>query len=189
VSRQARPLADRFWSKVDRSGGPGSCWLWTASLVKGYGQMYVATPDGRFGVRSAHRLAYELTHGPAAEGLELDHLCRVRRCVNPAHLEPVLHRENMERSPIVGRNRSGWRLRPGAMRSARRGLGMTQVDLGCRLGMSHYTVYKLETGKRLQPRGDTVPRIAAVLGVPIEALADWVQAVDPTAVPELAGAA
>src|SRR3546814_19356891 len=47
--------------------------------------------------RQAHRISYELCVGPIPEGMELDHLCRVRRCVNPAHMEPVTHRENVLR--------------------------------------------------------------------------------------------
>ncbi len=89
---------DRFWAKVDKDG-TGGCWLWTAGASHGYGGVRV---DGRY--QKAHRVAYELIVGPIPEGLELDHLCRVRNCVNPAHLEPVTHRENALRSPIMG----GW---------------------------------------------------------------------------------
>jgi HNH endonuclease len=85
-------LADRFWSKVQRTD---TCWLWTAARTHGgYGQFGLARGKA---VR-AHRLAYELTIGPIPDGLELDHLCRVRNCVNPAHLEPVTHAENMRRA-------------------------------------------------------------------------------------------
>lgn len=86
----------RFWAKVDKDA-PGGCWLWTA------GQ----SPDGygKFSLHSrstpAHRLAYELLRGPIPDGLYLDHLCRVRRCVNPAHLEPVTHRENILRGDTL----------------------------------------------------------------------------------------
>jgi len=74
----------RFWSKVDFDG-PGGCWLWTASISsKGYGQSYFK------GVTViAHRLSYELLIGPIPDGLQIDHLCRVRHCVNSDHLEPV----------------------------------------------------------------------------------------------------
>jgi len=53
----------------------------------------------RVGVRTvkAHRYSYELAEGPIPAGLQLDHLCRVRECVQPAHLEPVTHRENVIR--------------------------------------------------------------------------------------------
>lgn len=84
----------RFWAKVDKNG-PGGCWLWTASLIPrtGYGAF---TPRSRTGI-SAHRWAYINTVGAIPEGLVLDHLCRVRRCVNPDHLEPVTPLENTRR--------------------------------------------------------------------------------------------
>jgi hypothetical protein len=75
-------------------GGP--CWIWQRHINdQGYGVV------GRRG--RAHRLMYEEMVGPIPEGLELDHLCRVRACVNPAHLEPVTGAENVRRgnSPSV----------------------------------------------------------------------------------------
>ena len=72
--------------KVDSRG----CWLWQGGLTyQGYGRVYVNNRDLR-----AHRFAYELLIGEVPEGLVLDHLCRVRNCVNPAHLEPVTDRVN-----------------------------------------------------------------------------------------------
>lgn len=85
--------AVRFWRhvKVARAG----CWLWDGSRVRGgYGQFRV---DSATRVH-AHRFSYELIHGPIAEGLEIDHLCRVRNCVNPDHLEAVTMQENRRRS-------------------------------------------------------------------------------------------
>lgn len=69
------------------------CWLWVASCSpSGYGHFRV---DGKT-VR-AHRFAYEYWHGPIPADKELDHCCRVRACVNPAHLEAVSHQENVLR--------------------------------------------------------------------------------------------
>lgn len=85
-------LDQRYWSKVDRSGGDNACWLWTAFTQKGY---------GRFEGVVAHRVAYELLVGPIPDGLQLDHLCRVRQCVNPAHLEPVTNAENARRAAVA----------------------------------------------------------------------------------------
>lgn len=83
----------RFEDKFTPEPNSG-CWLWTASLDrKGYGQFRF--PDGRTG--RAHRYAYESFVGPIPTGLEIDHLCRVRSCVNPTHLEPVTHLENIRR--------------------------------------------------------------------------------------------
>ena len=82
----------RFNTKWVMSPKTG-CWLWTASCFRdGYAQFKF---QGRN--RLAHVLAYELHRGPVPEGLELDHTCRVRHCVNPWHLEPVTHQENVLR--------------------------------------------------------------------------------------------
>lgn len=84
----------RFWAKVDKTE---TCWLWTAGLNRhGYGQFKL---NGR--TRTAHRLAYEWLVGEIPEGLHLDHLCRVRHCVNPDHLEPVTCRVNLLRGETL----------------------------------------------------------------------------------------
>ena len=81
-------LAERFDAKWFRHPITG-CWIWTASTTAGYGRIDV---NRKF--LYAHRVAYERFVGPIPAGLQLDHLCRVRRCVNPSHLEPVTSREN-----------------------------------------------------------------------------------------------
>lgn len=83
-------LPPRMQAKIHL--GDSGCWLWIAALNRnGYGL-------ARFGrVRVAHRVTYELLVGPIPGGLDLDHLCRVRNCVNPSHLEPVTRRENLRR--------------------------------------------------------------------------------------------
>lgn len=85
---------ERFMLKVAQ--GQKGCVFWTAATDgKGYGLFW----DGRL-VR-AHRWAYEYFKGPIPEGLQLDHLCRNRNCVNPAHLEPVTQRENLLRGTTL----------------------------------------------------------------------------------------
>jgi hypothetical protein len=91
--RKSRPAIDRFLEKVDRSS-PDGCWLWTGFIWRsGYGCFW--QEDGAS--TRAHRFAYEHFVGPIPDGLVLDHLCRVRHCVNPDHLEPVTERENILR--------------------------------------------------------------------------------------------
>lgn len=83
------PLKSRLdrLSMVDPATG---CWVWQGMRAKGgYGYMGA---DGY-----AHRVAYKEYVGPVPQGLELDHLCNRPECVNPEHLEPVTHAENMRR--------------------------------------------------------------------------------------------
>lgn len=91
VTNQGLPEVDRFWMKVDAAG---DCWLWTGGLQgSGYGG-FQAERDGQRYATVAHRYAYQSLVGPIPDGLQLDHLCRVRTCVNPDHLQPVTPREN-----------------------------------------------------------------------------------------------
>lgn len=80
----------RFVAKVKLEG---ECWLWTAALnASGYGQFNVNAKG-----YVAHRIAYRHWIGPIPKELQLDHLCRNRKCVRPSHLEPVTVRENILR--------------------------------------------------------------------------------------------
>ncbi len=98
-------LPPRFWAKVNREGpipahrpDLGPCWVWTASRgTNGYGHWGV----GRRTVY-AHRSAYEALVGFIEPGMEIDHLCRVRACCNPSHLEPVTHQTNCVRGEWPG---------------------------------------------------------------------------------------
>lgn len=94
------PALQRFelsYIPVTESG----CWLWIGSCDRGgYGKILV---DGK--QRLAHRFAYEQYIGPIPDGLPLDHLCRVRPCVNPWHTEPVTTKENVLRGEgLAARN-------------------------------------------------------------------------------------
>ena len=83
-----------FWTKVQETA---TCWFWMGyKSTRGYGRFW----DGGRTVQ-AHRFAYETRVGPIPEGLQLDHLCRVRACVNPDHLEPVTNRENILRGKTL----------------------------------------------------------------------------------------
>ena len=85
-----RPAAERFWEKVEFTD---SCWLWTASTNRyGYGQFRL---NGR--MIGPHCYAYEFCVEDVPVGLQIDHLCRVRNCVNPDHMEVVTSRTNTMR--------------------------------------------------------------------------------------------
>lgn len=85
-------IKDRLMERVFLT--PDGCWLWKLSTNRdGYGQMKF---DGRNLL--AHRVAFEVFVGPIPDGLHLDHLCRVRSCCNPEHLEPVSATENSRRA-------------------------------------------------------------------------------------------
>lgn len=83
----------RIWNKVKKTP---TCWEWTgagANSVRGYGLFWYG---GK--LQQAHRVVYTLLVGEIPEGLQLDHLCRNKSCVNPNHLEPVTARVNTLRS-------------------------------------------------------------------------------------------
>ena len=95
-----RPPEERFWPKVDASG---DCWEWTAAVKDtGYGNFWVGYDEGW---ARPHRYVWELLVGPVPEGLDLDHLCRNRLCVNPDHLEPVTRSVNLLRGIGNGNKR------------------------------------------------------------------------------------
>jgi hypothetical protein len=89
----SRPLMDRFNEKyipVTESG----CWVWLGTVSShGYGRILRTATRADY----AHRISYELFRGPIPKGLQIDHLCRVRCCVNPDHLEVVTAETNKAR--------------------------------------------------------------------------------------------
>ena len=139
-------LPARFRKRV-KLDPESDCWLWTgAGQGTGYG-VYKATSGEPWSM--AHRVAYEILVGPIPKGLYLDHRCRVRNCVNPAHLEPVTTRTNTLRGnsppavnarkvfcirghPLFGANlhrkiRNGWPIRE--CRACKRFLGRRWLPL------------------------------------------------------------
>lgn len=89
----------RMFAKVDKSA-PGGCWIWTGgTTAHGY---------GRFCNKSPHRLSYEWANGPIPDGMEIDHVCHVRLCVNPDHLRVATSKQNRE-NRVSGWGKSGIR--------------------------------------------------------------------------------
>lgn len=85
----------RILSKVHVS--PSGCWEWTGALTgkSGYASMKLGGRSGR--TYNVHKWLWEHNNGPTPPGLELDHLCHTRSCINPRHLEPVTRSENIVR--------------------------------------------------------------------------------------------
>ena len=102
LTKESAEVLGRLFSKITVNAD--GCWLWDGATVNGYGSIN----SRKAGSRRAHRVAYEILVGAVPDGLDLDHLCRVRNCINPTHLEPVTRTENILRGlgPLVTRERN-----------------------------------------------------------------------------------
>lgn len=102
--RRTRPLAERFWEKVNKDGPTarpelGPCWVWTSTQDgHGYGAFYRGT-----GPRGAHRVSWELYHGEPAGALCVLHKCDTPLCVRPEHLFLGTRTDNMADKVAKGR--------------------------------------------------------------------------------------
>lgn len=153
------PIADRFWSKVQKGDG---CWLWTGTKDRrGYGQ--IARGGKLGGHTKAHRVAYELQHGPIPEGLGVLHRCDTPACVRGDHLFAGTQLDNMRdawtkgRGRVVGAGRRGsangnHRLSDDQVRSIyqRHKQGESSRKLGREFGVSKTLVLLISSGKTWQ---------------------------------------
>lgn len=97
-SSKTAPLHERFWRFITR-GSDDECWVWRGGRrTTGYGMMGGDRNTGKK-VVSAHRVSWEIHNGPIPDGLIVCHTCEVKRCVNPAHVEPVTRQAHLLKSP------------------------------------------------------------------------------------------
>lgn len=156
--RRVRPLAGRFWEKVEKTE---TCWLWAGPrTANGYGVIHLGRRGE--GHAYAHRLSFEWAYGPIPPGMHVCHRCDVRNCVNPAHLFRGSPAENMADMHAKGRQadpqttrRSGEangrarldRERVTAIRSAHTD-GASIYSLAKRFGVGETTVRNIVKGRR-----------------------------------------
>lgn len=136
-------LARRLLAKirVEDKGHETPCWVWTGSLSEhGYGCVWFR--DAQSGRRSAnyraYRLIYEKLVGPIPRHLEIDHLCRVRQCVRPDHMDLVTHAENNRRSAAAV-------LTASQVRAIRKMVG-TQLEIAQQFGVSRVAISHIQRG-------------------------------------------
>ncbi len=140
--------AERFWSHVDRTGGPDACWPWTGTRDKdGYG---LASLDI---TRRAHRVALVLTAGTVPAGMDVIHSCDNPPCCNPAHLRAGTQADNSRDMVERGRSLAGDR-NPSVIYADRRPRGSSN-------GHSKLTEEEVAVIKRRLLDGDPMPAIAA----------------------------
>lgn len=182
MGRVARPLEERFWEYVDKSGPihpeHGQCWVWTGPTVGGYGHLRV-----RGGAILAHRYSYELHHGPVPDGLCILHKCDRPSCQRPEHLWPGTRAENNADRDRKGRaakcpqprpeqrargDRNGARLHPERMPrgDAHHARARPEtVARGERSGRAKLTESQIPEVREMRARGATYKEIAACFNV------------------------
>jgi hypothetical protein len=140
------PPATRFWAKVEKTEG---CWLWTAATggQMGYGTIGVT----RTRMMYAHRLSWEMHHGPIPIGSLVLHHCDQPRCVRPDHLFLGTRADNMADMVAKGRQARGEshanaRLTPDIVKTIRAS-GEGQLTIARRYKISQPTVSNIRTGR------------------------------------------
>lgn len=124
---------------IEDRGHDTPCWIWQRYLnPKGYGRMCV---NGK--TTTAHRHYYERVSGQIPEGMQIDHLCRQRACVNPAHLEPVSNAENSRR----GRNAKLTTADAATIKRLLAETTLSQREIGERFGVSGSTISRIACGE------------------------------------------
>jgi HNH endonuclease len=148
----ARPIAERFWEKVD-VGDPFECWPWKAARKRnGYGQFAI---DSRLRGECAHRVAYLLTYGPYDASLYVMHRCDNPPCVNPMHLFLGTAAENT--ADMMRKGRDGHGVVRGAQSPravpftdedvhAIRQSSESGLELARRYGVGSSTIYRVRRG-------------------------------------------
>lgn len=145
-------IAARFHSFVQIPSDPSQCWIWQGRLRVGYGSIQVANKE-----RFAHRLSWELKNGPIPEGMDILHSCDNPPCVNPDHLRPGTHLDNMREMYAKGRRKAASGERNGnakltkaivhAMRAEYRFRKITLKMLSVKYGISWGTAQRIIAGE------------------------------------------
>lgn len=142
TGRPPTPLRDRFWPRVRKGAG---CWLWLGGVDSdGYGQIAVKAADGHRTSARAHRIAWELTHGPVPAGLCVLHRCDNPPCVRPDHLFLGTPTDNNHDMLAKGRERP---------------------PVGVEHGMARLTEEQAREIRRRVAAGESRRAVAALMGV------------------------
>lgn len=142
----AVPLADRFWQHVQKTDG---CWLWLGARQRKYGKVRVYKGRRRYAEMRAHRVAWELTHGPIPGDLVVCHKCDVPLCVRPDHLFLGTRADNLADMDAKGRRGTRPKLTAEQV-SELREMSLVRGDLkrlAKKWGVSHSALSLIRSGK------------------------------------------
>ena len=150
-----KSIAERFWPKVSKGK---SCWLWSGSnMPKGYGRLRVFK-NGKWTHDYAHRVSWELAHGPIPDGMEVLHKCDTPACIRPSHLFLGTQIDNI--ADAVKKKRNRYKASPGTLNGnaklteedvheirARRAVGEMGKYIAADFGISKIMVYYIANFK------------------------------------------